>query len=126
MLSTDKQTNQRYQKHKCLLIETWPRNHNHHPKSISLKVIYKLEALGKRRPPWLRQIITPIFPNVIMLSLGGERLPLPAPHLGMLRLLWCLFAHLLIFEYPDHHQNLMSSSLFYPGPHHIISSPIHS
>ena len=32
------------------------------------------EALGGRRPPWPRQIITPIFPNVIMLSLGGERI----------------------------------------------------
>ena len=31
--------------------------------------IYKLEALGERRPPWSRQIITPIFPIVIMLCL---------------------------------------------------------
>ena len=42
--------------------------------------------------------------------------------LGMLRLLWCFFAHLLILEYPDHHQNLISSSLYYPGPLHNISS----
>ena len=40
-----------------------------------LTIIHKkLEALGERRPPWPRQIITPIFPNVIMLSLGGEKL----------------------------------------------------
>ena len=32
------------------------------------------------------------------------------------------FAHLLILEYPDHHQNLISSSLYYPGPLHKISS----
>ena len=32
------------------------------------------------------------------------------------------FAHLLILEYPDHHQNLISSSLYYPGPRPKISS----
>ena len=32
------------------------------------------------------------------------------------------FAHLLILEYPDHHQNVISSSLYYPGPLHKISS----
>ena len=39
----------------------------------------KLEALRERRPPWPRQIITPILPTVKMLSLGGERLPPPPP-----------------------------------------------
>ena len=34
-----------------------------------------LEALRERRPPWPRQIITPILPTIKMLSLGGERLP---------------------------------------------------
>ena len=43
--------------------------------------------------------------------------------LGMLQLLRCFFAHLLILEYPDHHQNLISSSLYYLGPLHKISSP---
>ena len=33
-----------------------------------------------------------------------------------------LFAHLLILEYPDHHKNLISSSLYYPRPLHKISS----
>ena len=98
--------------------------------------ICQLEALRERRPPWLRQIITPILPTVKMLSLGGERLPLPPPQeknkgldhylhhdLGMLPLLlWVFFAHLLILEYPDHHQNLISSSLYYPGPRPKISS----
>ena len=88
----------------------------------------ELEALGECRPPWQRQIITPIFPNVIMLSLGGERLnPKVLDHylhhdLGMLPLLWCFFAPLLILEYPDHHQNSISSSLCYSGPLHTISS----
>ena len=40
----------------------------------------------------------------------------------MLPLLWCFFAHLLILQYPDHHQNLISSSLYYSGPLHKISS----
>ena len=90
------------------------------------KLHLKLEALGECRPPWPKQIITPIFSNVVMLSLFGERLPAPLPppppkkkkkkkvldhylqnDLGLLPLLWCLFAHLLILEYPDHHQNLM-------------------
>ena len=37
------------------------------------------------------------------------------------------FAYLLILEYPDHHQNLISSLLYYPGPLHKISSQsVHS
>ena len=40
----------------------------------------------------------------------------------MLPLLRCIFAHLLILQYPDHHQNLISSSLCYSGPVHKISS----
>ena len=75
------------------------------------------------------------IPAVKMLGLGGERLPPPPPpsppqkknhylhcDLGMLPLLWCFFAHLLILEYPDHHQNLISSSLYYLGPLHKMSS----
>ena len=42
--------------------------------------------------------------------------------LGMLPLLRCIFAHLLILQYPDHHQNLISSSLYYSGPVHKMSS----
>ena len=73
-----------------------------------------------------------------MLSLGCERLPTPFKKkrkkrkkvldhylhhdLGMLPLLRCFFAHLLILQYPDHHQNLISSSLYYSGPVHKISS----
>ena len=71
-----------------------------------------------------------------MLSLGCERLPTPLKKkkkkkvldhylhhdLGMLPLLRCFFAHLLILQYPDHHQNLISSSLYYSGPVHKISS----
>ena len=40
----------------------------------------------------------------------------------MLLLLCFFFSHLLILEYQDHHQNLISSSLFYPEPLHKISS----
>ena len=68
-----------------------------------------------------------------MLNLDGERLA-PTPHspkkmdhymhhdLGMPPLLWCFVAHLLILAYPNHHQNLISSSLYCPGPLHKISS----
>ena len=40
----------------------------------------------------------------------------------MLPLLRCSFAHLLILQYPDHNQNLISSSLYYSGPVHKTSS----
>ena len=47
--------------------------------------------------------------------------------LVMLRLLSCFFAHLLILEFPDHHQNLISSSLYYPLPlHKIPSQSVHN
>ena len=32
------------------------------------------------------------------------------------------FAHLLILQYHDHYQNLITSSLYYSGPLHTISS----
>ena len=101
----------------------------------------ELEALRECRPPWPRQIITLILPTVKMLSLGCERLPTPLKKkkkkkvlghylhhdLGVLPLLCCFFAHLLILQYPDHHQNLISSSLYYSGPVHKISSqPVHN
>ena len=74
-----------------------------------------------------------------MLSLGCERVPTSLKKkkkkkkkkgldhylhhdLGMLPLLRCFFAYLLILQYPDHHQNLISSSLYYLGPVHKISS----
>ena len=80
------------------------------------------------------------MPTVKMLSLGGERLTPPPPpppkkkekkkkkvwdhylhhDLVMLPLLRCFFAHLLILEYSDEDQNLISSSLYYPGPLHKI------
>ena len=63
-----------------------------------------------------------------MLSLGGERLtPKVRDHyhhgLVMIHLLlmYC-FAHLLILEDLDHHQNLISSKLYHPKPLHKISS----
>ena len=160
----------------------------------------KLEALREHRPPWPRQIITPILPTVKMLSLGCERLP---THLRKKKkkkkkkfwiitftTIWVCYHYygvfLLIYssyrpvarlfcggsqigqiwgpfmiarglscdhvefgyfgvggggvgvsddppdppppgygpvlQYPDHHQNLISSSLYYSGPIHKISS----
>ena len=69
----------------------------------------KLEALGERRPPWPRQIITPILSTVKMLSLAGERLTpkildrLPAPRSGYATAIMefsCLFTHLRISRLP--------------------------
>ena len=63
-----------------------------------------------------------------MLSLGGERLTPKVlnhyvhPDLGMQQLLWCFFVHLLTVEYPDHHQSLINSLLYYLGPLRKISS----
>ena len=86
------------------------------------------------------------MPTVKRLSLGGERLtppsPPPPPHLkkkekkrkkrkgfgslpapgsGYATAIMVFFAHLLILEYSDHHQNLIRSSLYYPGPLRKIS-----
>ena len=48
---------------------------------------------------------------------------LPAPQSGYATtIIMFYFAHLLILEYPDHHQNLISSSLYYPRSHPKISS----
>ena len=66
-----------------------------------IKLNAEQEALRERRPPWPRQIITPIFPTVKMLSLGGEKLALQVldhylhHDLIMLRLLYCI---LLIYS----------------------------
>ena len=96
-----------------------------------------LEALRERRSPWKRQIITLILPTVKMLSLGCEKLPTPLKKkkenkrfsIITCTTIWVcyhyygvFFAHLLILQYPDHHQNVISSSLCYSGPVHKISS----
>ena len=48
---------------------------------------------------------------------------IPAPRSGYATTIMVFFfAHLLILQYPDHHQNLISSSLHYSGPLHKISS----
>ena len=74
----------------------------------------ELEALRKRRPPWPRQIITPILSTVKMLSLGCERLPsplkkkkgsgsLPSPRSGYastITVFFCSFTHLTIPRSP--------------------------
>ena len=47
---------------------------------------------------------------------------LSAPRSGYATTIMVFFVHLLIFVYPNHHQNLISSPLYYPGPLHKISS----
>ena len=62
-----------------------------------------------------------------MLSLGGERRTTNVfdhylnHDLVMLPAIMVFFAHLLTLSYLDH-QNLINSSLYYPGPLHKISS----
>ena len=109
---------------------------------IRYDLLIKLETLRERRPPWQRQIITLILQTVKMLSLGCERLPPQPPPppptkkkkkkrfwIITFTTIWecfhyygIFFVHLLILQYPDHHQNLISSSLYYSGPVHKISS----
>ena len=68
--------------------------HKYLPRCI-ISVMDLLEAFGERRPPWPRQVVTPILSNIKMLSLGGERLtPKVLDHYlrndrFMLPLLWC-------------------------------------
>ena len=47
---------------------------------------------------------------------------LPAPRSGYATTIMICFAHLLIVEYPDHHQSLINSLLYYLGPLSKISS----
>ena len=47
---------------------------------------------------------------------------LPSPRSGYATTITVFFAHLLILQYLDHHQNLISSYLYYSGPVHKISS----
>ena len=48
---------------------------------------------------------------------------LPAPRSGYATtIIMAFFAPLFILEYPDHYQNLISSSLYYTGPRTKISS----
>ena len=93
---------------------------------VTYRMKCQLEGLRERRPPWLRQIITPILPNVKLLSPGGERLRFWINTYTTIWLCYCydsvFFAHLLILEYQEHRQNLISSSFDCLGPLHKISS----
>ena len=87
--------------------------------AFSVKFSFRLEALRERRPPWPRQIITPILSTVKMLSPGCERLPtplkkkkkkkkkgsgsLPSPRSGYattITVFFCSFTHLTIPRSP--------------------------
>ena len=47
---------------------------------------------------------------------------LPAPRSGYATTIMVFFCSFTHFRIPEHHQNLISSSLYYPGPLHKISS----
>ena len=55
------------------------------------------------------------------------REPLPPPQSGYAATIMVFFAHLVMLEYPDHHQNLTSSSLHYAGLlHKMLSQSVHN
>ena len=97
----------------------------------SVKYLW-LVALWERKPPWLRQIITPILLTVKMLSLGGERLtPKVLDHdlhhdLVILQLLWsfCSFTHLRRPRSPVKFNQFQLPPP--PAPHKISSQFIHN
>ena len=59
----------------------------------------ELEALRERRPPWPRQIITSILPNVKMLSIGGERLRFWINTYTMIWLCYCYYGVFCSFSH---------------------------
>ena len=77
---------------------------------------YSHIAHCKNVEPWLWKTTLPLKKGKMILDHYLHH------DLGVLPLLGCFFAHLLILQYPDHHQNLISSSLYYSGPVHKISS----
>ena len=110
---------------------------------LNAKMINRLdEALGEHRPPWPRQIITPMLPSVSISQVYSSLticsnecvLPwwwkasskasgsLPATRSGHATTIMVFVAHLLILEDPDCHQNVISSSLYQSRPLHKISS----
>ena len=104
-------------------------------------IFKKIEALREHRPPWLKQIITPVscvwrdvrLPGSNNVTMHCIALPwwwkanpkssgsLPAPWSGHATAIM-FFTHLLILEDPYHHQNLISSSLYHPRPLGKISA----
>ena len=91
------------------LISTWPLLEACVTHCSCQIITFQLETLRERRPPLLRQIITPTLPTVKNLSHGSERLnppphpppphpakkkkkkSLPAPRSGYSTTIWCLF-----------------------------------
>ena len=76
---------------------------------------YSHIAHCKNVEPWLRKTTHPTRKK------GSGSLPSPRSGYATTITVF-FFAHLLILQYPDHHQNLISSSLYYSGPVHKISS----
>ena len=72
----------------------------------------QLETLRECRPPWPRQITTPITVQRVHSECSGS---LPAPQSGHTTAVMVLFAYLLFVEDLDHHQNVISSPLYHPG-----------
>ena len=102
------------------------------------KACIQLEALRERRPPWPRQIITLILLYIAHCK-NVEPWLWKTTHPAKKKkkkfwiitftTIWVCYHYygvflliLLILQYPDHHQNLISSSLYYSRPVHKMSS----
>ena len=79
---------------------------------------YSHIAHCKNVKPWLWKTTHPLKKKRKKEGSGS----LPAPRSGYATTIAVFLAHLLILQYPDHHQNLISSSLYYSWPVHKISS----
>ena len=88
----------------------------------------KIEALGECRPPWPRQIITPIFPKCNNVEPWWWKAN--PKGVGSLHATTIMVLFLLIHSSQNTQittKNLISSSLYYPGPlHKILSQSVHN
>ena len=106
----------------------------------SKHILFRRLALGEHRPPWPRQIIAPILSTVKNVepwwwkANPKDSWSLPAPWSCYATPIIVIFAHALILECLNHHQTLISSLSYYPGPlhksasqsvHNILSNVVH-
>ena len=103
----------------CPFVASSTRSTQRAQTSLAKADHYSHIAHCKNVEPWWWKTTPPPPPQIIIKkrSFGS----LPAPRSGYATLL-SFFSHLLILEYPNHHQNLISSSRDYPGRHPKISS----
>ena len=100
-------------------IATWTRSTQRSQTDLAEADHYSHIAHCKNVEPWLWKTTHLLKKKKKKKKSSGS---LPSPRSGYATTITVCFAHLLILQYPDHHQNLISSSLYYSGPVHKISS----